>query len=113
MDVEIGKFKDIPVISLYGEIGIYNINAIKKDIKNTMEKNTIFAIMDLKNVDYMDSSALALLINLRKQLTELGGGVKLVDVPKNILNLLEMTGILPYFDIHNDVADAAECFAGG
>jgi anti-sigma B factor antagonist len=55
--------------------------------------------VDLSEVDYADSTALGLLITLRKRLQERGGELRLVAPSDRVRRLLQIAGLDQVFEI--------------
>ncbi len=67
------------------------------------------AILDLSSVSYMDSTALAVLVRLRKRMSARGSAtIRLVAPQPNIRRLLALTELDQVFEIHERMTTALE-----
>src|SRR5215216_6384513 len=68
-------------------------------------------VLDLSNVTYVDSATIGCLMDLYRQATAAGGGLKLAGVQKRVETMLSMTGAQNFLEIHPDEASALRSFA--
>jgi len=55
--------------------------------------------LDLGAVDFIDSSGLGLLIKLRAWAAPNGVGLRLLNVPRNVMRVLDFSGVTALFDV--------------
>ena len=67
-------------------------------------------ILNLSHVGYSSHTALGELIRTFNTIHKCGGHLKLSNVPPNFRAGLEITHLLPIFDIHDDEASAIQSF---
>ncbi len=65
-------------------------------------------VLDLQNVEYMDSGAIGSLVSLLTQLHALGGRIALVNTHRNVQFLFKLTQLDRLFPICTDVLKAIE-----
>ena len=65
-----------------------------------------FIVLDIAEVDFVDSSGLGLLVRLLSRLRAAGGDLKLCSASNRIGEILRITRLLTVFDVH-DSEDAA------
>ena len=63
-------------------------------------------VVDLQDVDFVDSSGLGLLIALLKRAAQRDGDVKLAGLQKNVRMVFEITRTYKVFDIYDSVEEA-------
>lgn len=88
------------VIELEGEVDVYTAPQLKQQIITLLDNNTTKVIVDLTSVDYLDSTALGVLIGGLKRLRERDGSLDLVCPNPRIRRIFEITGLDKIFDIH-------------
>jgi len=70
-------------------------------------------IINMKEIDYVDSTGLGALVMCSTRITKLNGAAKLVQVNRRNIELLVMTKIDTIFDIFDDEIDAVNSFFPG
>lgn len=81
-------------VILGGEIDHHSCDEIKKladyEIQRLSPKRVVF---DFKNVKFMDSSGIGMLIGRYKLILRYGGQAEMINLSKDIKRIFEMTGI--------------------
>ena len=97
-----------PVIELEGEVDVYTAPQLKQQMISLLESGAKELIVDLTKVEYLDSTALGVLIGGLKRMRERDGNMVLVCPSPRIRRVFEITGLDKIFDIFNAQEDAAE-----
>lgn len=63
-------------------------------------------ILDLNNLEFIDSSGLSTFIYLYKQAKKRGIPFRLINVNERVMNIFDMTGLTKLFEIYRDLNDA-------
>ena len=67
-------------------------------------------LVDLSTVTYVDSATIGCLMDLYRQASAAGGGLKLAGVQKRVETMLTMTGAQNFLEIHPDEQSAVKSF---
>lgn len=100
--------KELPLIELEGEVDVYTAPQLKQQMIGLLESGVKELVVDLTKVDYLDSTALGVLIGGLKRMREVDGNMALVCPSPRIRRVFEITGLDKIFDIHNSQEDAQE-----
>lgn len=103
--------KELPIIALEGEVDVYTAPQLKQQMISLLEEGAREVVVDLSRVDYLDSTALGVLIGGLKRLREMDGNLALVCPSPRIRRVFEITGLDKIFDIY-DTEDEAQTAAG-
>ena len=68
-------------------------------------------VLDLSQLNYIDSSACGAMLTCLRQLTSAGGGMKLCSASTNVRAILNMVRINRVFDMHASPAEAVARYA--
>jgi anti-sigma B factor antagonist len=98
----------LPVIELEGEVDVYTAPQLKQQMINLLESGNKQMIIDLTKVEYLDSTALGVLIGGLKRMREMDGNMMLVCPSARIRRVFEITGLDKIFDIYNTADEAQE-----
>ena len=97
-----------PIIELEGEVDVYTAPQLKQQMISLLESGARELVVDLTKVDYLDSTALGVLIGGLKRLRERDGNMVLVCPSPRIRRVFEITGLDKIFDIFNVQQEAME-----
>lgn len=101
----------VTVISLSGNVlGGPDANALNDQLRTLLDKKKTRVIIDLGDVQFINSSGLGMLIGGMSTMRKGGGELKLARASKKVQNLLEMTKLTTLFDVHETVKAAVGAF---
>jgi anti-sigma B factor antagonist len=111
LSIEQRQAKDITVLDLEGDITIgEGASEIHNAIKRLMEHGNFNIILNLAAVDYLDSAGLGKLISAYTSLRKEGGELKLLNLTKNVEDVLVITKLVTVFEVFEDEAAAINSF---
>ena len=70
-------------------------------------------VLNLGEVNYIDSGGLGTLVALHTTASNAGGTIKLANLTKRVGDLLQVTKLLTVFDVYNSEAEALDSFRKG
>ncbi|WP_320171539.1 STAS domain-containing protein [Maridesulfovibrio sp.] len=85
------------LIKISGEVDFTGTPQLREELHSFVKQTAGDVRVDLSELDYLDSSGLASLIELRKILTGDGRGVKIIAVTDQVDRLLKLTQVKPLF----------------
>ena len=92
---------ELPIIELEGEVDVYTAPQLKQQMISLLESGANELVVDLTKVDYLDSTALGVLIGGLKRMRERDGNMVLVCPSPRIRRVFEITGLDKIFDMYN------------
>jgi len=109
LKLEVAKEKNYTLITVHGEIDLYNAKELKERVSVAeVSASSPNLILDIKDVDYIDSTGLGILIGIKRRATERNGKLALVLHSDRINKLFEITGLNKIFTITKSVEEAIE-----
>ncbi len=94
MVVETDYKDNILTAKLYGEIDHHQAPNIRQKIDARLESLRPDELhLDFSNVSFMDSSGIGLIMGRYRQVTLLGGTLKVVNVPQRLKKIIGLSGI--------------------
>lgn len=84
--------------------------ALRKQVSALSAAGTRNLVLDMRGVDYIDSTGLGALVMCATSLRKNGGNVKLLDLNRRNIELLVMTKLETVFEIFTDEQDAVNSF---
>lgn len=109
MDDIVEQIGDTTVVTLPGDhLDASNSKAFKINLQPIVESAT-HLVIDLHNVQFIDSSGLGSILSCRRQLREKGGDLKLSQVTPQVKVLFDLVNahrIIEFFDTSSDAINA-------
>lgn len=94
------------VIEVGGEVDVYTAPKLRESIVNAVDKGHTRLIVDVEQVDFLDSTGLGVLVGSLKRVRAEGGSLDIVCTHERILKIFDITGLDKVFGLHTSV-DAA------
>jgi anti-sigma B factor antagonist len=111
MTIATHKVNDITILDLSGRITLGEGSVQLRDtVKDLVSKGQKKIVLNLGDVNYMDSSGVGELVTAYTTVKNQGGELKLVNLTKKIEDLMAITKLVTVFDIHDDEAKAVAAF---
>jgi anti-sigma B factor antagonist len=111
MKLKTKDIKGVTVIELNGNVmGGPDASALNDYLHKLIAEEKKNVVIDLKEVSFINSSGLGMLIGGLTTMRRSGGELKLAHASKKVENLLEMTKLLNVFNLHKSVNDAVASF---
>lgn len=82
----------------------------KARISHKIDQGYKKVIIDLSNVDFVDSSFLGVIVNTLKRVAKMGGDLKLVGFRPAVRAMFELTRLFRVFESFTDLQDAIKSF---
>ena len=90
MTIEIKKSADETVLEVTGRLDTITAPALDKTINENLEEIKAL-ILDFKNLEYISSAGLRVLLGTQKKMQQIGT-MKLINVCEEVMEVFEMTG---------------------
>ena len=111
MNYTIVEQDEVVILSLAGKImGGPEASEINGKINQLMDDGKLKIVIDLGEVDWMNSSGLGILIDAVTVLKNNNGALRLVNVSDRIQNLLKITKLNTVFDVRDSLDEAKGSF---
>lgn len=96
---------------ILGDIDINTSPQIKKIFDKIISDKKSKLVVNFKDVNYVDSSGLATLVEILKGLRTYGGKLKLTNLSTKVMNLFEITKLEKLFEITQEEDEAIKSLA--
>ncbi len=101
----------VTVLDLSGRITLGEGSVQLRDaIRDLIAKGQLRILLDLGEVNYIDSSGLGELVSAYTSARNQGASLKLLKLTKKVHDLLQLTKLYTVFDIYDDEASAIASF---
>ena len=98
---------DSTVIAVGGEIDVYTAPRLRDTIGDLVASGHHSLVVDLEQVDFLDSTGLGVLVGGLKKVRERDGVLRLVCTNERLLKIFSITGLSKVFDIYQTAEAAA------
>ncbi len=113
MELKIRKNSNIYIIDVSGEMDLYNSYKLKELVMKMLEKKICNFIINLENVEYIDSSGIGALIYICSTLKKMDTKLKIANIHGSVKKVIELTKLMGYFPIANTVPEAIQQIKNG
>jgi len=110
MEIKVVHEKDATVVAVTGEININTSTELRKCFIDLLDQKVKHIVVDFDNVKYIDSSGLAVLIEMFQQLKTIDGSMALANLKDKLNGIFEITKIDMLFSFFNSREDAVASF---
>lgn len=101
----------IAIVDLTGQLRLGEGTGKLRDLVQELVRDGYRKILvNLAGVVHIDSSGIGELVSNYTTLRNQGGELKLMNLNKNVRNLLQITRLFTVFDVHDDQASALKAF---
>lgn len=106
MELKIRKHGINYIIDVNGEMDLYNSYKLKELVMKMLEKKVEHFIINLENVDYIDSSGIGALIYICSTIKKLNYRLIITNIHGSVKKVIELTKLMGYFPIANSIEEA-------
>jgi anti-anti-sigma factor len=107
MELTVEEFDSVKIISMTGDFDIsnnYEVTSVIDDIISSGEKSII---LNFENTDFIDSTAIGIIVDTTKKLRKLGGDLillKVNDSIKGLFRIADLITILSFADEKSEIS---------
>jgi anti-sigma B factor antagonist len=106
LSLETRQENDRTVVEVGGEIDVYTAPKLRECISGLVDAGERQIIVDLEQVEFMDSTGLGVLVGALKRVRTVDGNLDLVCTQERLLKIFRITGLSKVFPIHDSQAAA-------
>lgn len=96
----------VAIVQPIGRIDTHTALDFKKQIGTALDSGSRWLVIDFSAVTFLDSTGLGTLVTSMKRAQELGGDLRLAQVPHTVRKTIELTALQSYLPRYASVADA-------
>lgn len=101
----------VTVVDVGGRITLGEGSALlRKTIRDLLGENRTQILLNLADVNYIDSSGIGELVSAYTAVRSRGGDLKLLQLTKKVHDLLQLTKLFTVFDVYSDESTALRSF---
>ena len=108
MELKIRKSGENYIIDVNGEMDLYNSYKLKELVMKMLEKKVERFIINLENVDYIDSSGIGALIYICSTIKKMNLRLIITNIHGSVKKVIELTKLMGYFPITQTIEEAMQ-----
>jgi anti-sigma B factor antagonist len=112
MEMKIRKNQEIYIIDVQGELDLYNAYKFKELLTTMLEQKIERFIINLDEVEYIDSSGIGVLIYLSSTVKKSNLKLAITNIHGSVKKVMELTKLMDYFPITDTLDEAMKKVEG-
>lgn len=111
LKIELRQLGDVAILDLEGRIVLGKAAGRLRDaIRDLLADGQTKIVLNLKDVDYIDSSGLAELVSSLTSTSGRGGNLRLLNLQKKVADVLRIARLAEVFEAYKDEGEALRSF---
>jgi anti-sigma B factor antagonist len=110
LEIRESQREGVTILALKGRLTVGEASAVREKVNEIIASGRINVVLNLENVDYIDSTGLGALVICFTSLKKANGALKLINPNKRNVELLLLTKLHTIFEVFNDEQDAVNSF---
>lgn len=107
LQLELEHGRKALIVRLKGELDHHTAETVKARMEQALEEGGVtHVILSLKDLTFMDSSGLGVILGRYKQVSAKGGKMVVCDVNPAVYRLFEMSGLFKIVSVRDDEREA-------
>ncbi|SHE44743.1 anti-anti-sigma regulatory factor, SpoIIAA [Seinonella peptonophila] len=109
LSLEVKHARDVLIVRLAGELDHHTAETVRYQIEAELKKEIYsHLVLNLAELEFMDSSGLGVILGRYKHVTQLGGKMTLCSIRPSVYRLMEMSGLFRILSIYDHEQDAVQ-----
>ncbi|MBS0619746.1 MAG: STAS domain-containing protein [Spirochaetes bacterium] len=101
MDISFGEAGSHKIVRVMGDVDLYNVGDLKRSVFELIDEGDLESlVIDMANVNYIDSSGVGALVAAQKKMKTQGGKFGLMGLTEDVLNILKLATLDQFFKIY-------------
>ena len=111
MNLQIESSGEVKIVRIKEDKLVYpELNDFFGKVSGLVESGTSKLIIDLSDVNYIDSASIGCLMNIYRLMSERSGSLKLVGLQERVETMVSLTGLHNLVDVYREEKTALESF---
>jgi anti-anti-sigma factor len=101
---------EVLVLKLKGRLDSTSAASLKDKVKDCVNKGRIFLVIDMTNIDFVDSSGLGSLVACLRSVNKMGGDIRIAGLQNRVRVVFELIRLHHIFEIFDNAENAVRDF---
>lgn len=94
--------EDVAVIYPKGHLDAHNVERFEKEILKQLESSIYNVIVNCKELNYISSAGMGIIMGYLDEIREKGGDIKLCSVDERVYEIFDLVGFTEIYDFLED-----------
>ena len=112
LDIKTKTVDEAVIVSITGDVDLYSSPQVRKVLLELIQKKSPALFVDLKAVNYMDSSGVATLVEALQRVKKYAGKLYIYSLQGAVRDVFELSRLDKVFQIYPDEAQALKAYHG-
>lgn len=110
MEIIQTECNNIIILEFQGRLDASAVKECKTLMEDMVNKKKINLVIDLKDVDFIDSTGLGILVSSLRSINKIGGDIKISSLQDRVRSIFELTRLHHIFEIFDDSIIATKSY---
>jgi len=110
MNYIIHEHSGVVEMVIEGNVLQENVEMLKSRLHDLIDNGKVKIVLNMGQSNYVSSLCLAVIVDIKKQLSEHEGDLRIANVNRLVKNLMEITNLVKKFQLFENVDDAVRSF---
>jgi anti-sigma B factor antagonist len=110
MELKLRSADNVKILELAGRFDTYTAGEVRQWLEEATTNEPANIVVNLEGVDFVDSTALATLVQGVKNCRELNGDLRLCGVKQSVRMVFELTRLDRFFEVYPQENEAVKAF---
>lgn len=110
MELKLRSADNVKILELAGRFDTYTAGEVRQWIEEATKTEPANIVVNLQGVDFVDSTALATLVQGVKNCRQLNGDLRLCEVQQSVRMVFELTRLDRFFEVYPQETEAVKAF---
>ena len=110
MEITEEKNNDVSIVALNGRLNVTTTADLEKVFNKLFEENCTKVLVDCRDLEYISSAGLRVLLAAAKQFKKISGEIALSGLSQNVKQVFEISGFTTIFPIFTTRNEAVKNF---
>ena len=100
MEITIRDLNNHKILEINGDVDYFSVSELKNSVFKLVNEKTPSIILNLANVEYMDSSGIGMILTAHKAMQGYNGAIGILKVRDDIMSLLKLATVDTFVKIY-------------
>lgn len=100
--------EEVAIVYPRGHLDAHNVERFEKEILKLIENDQVNVIVNCKDLNYISSAGMGIIMGYLDEIREKGGDIKLCSVSERVYEIFDLVGFTEIYDFLDDEQAATE-----